>query len=34
MPLKMYYPGENEENYDNSVRIAGKMKRSKGKQVS
>jgi len=22
MPLKLYYPGENEENDDNSVRIA------------
>jgi len=32
MPLTTYYPGQNKENYDSSVRIAtylGKVKRSK-----
>jgi len=29
MPLTTYYPGQNEESHDNSVRI-GKVKRSKG----
>jgi hypothetical protein len=34
MPFKLYYPGENEENDDNSIRIASILAKRKGAKVN